>query len=78
MDETVVKPRDETEVKDETEMRRNGTWKEYEQEKIRANYRSALIDYIEELKDLHRTVKKPEFLLADDKNILMNETWFEH
>lgn len=62
-------------VKDETEMRRNGTWKEYEQEKIRANYRSALIDYIEELKDLHRTVKKPEFLLADDKNILMNETW---
>jgi len=62
-------------VKDETEMRRNGTWKEYEQEKVRANYRSALVDYIEELKDLHRTVKKPEFIHADDKNILMNEVW---
>ena len=62
-------------TKDETEMRRNGTWEEYEKNKIRENYRASLVDYIEELKDLHRTMKKPEFLLADDKNILMNETW---
>lgn len=62
-------------IKDETEMRRTGEWKEYEEKLVRANFRSALVDRIEELKELHRTIKKPEVLLADDVNILMKETW---
>jgi hypothetical protein len=62
-------------VADETEMRRLGKWKEYEQERIRANYIAELKDNIAELRDLHDTVSAPEVVLADDTRILMIEKW---
>ena len=62
-------------VADETEMRRLGKWKEYEQEIIRANYIAELKDNIAELRDLHETVSAPEVVLADDTRILMIEKW---
>jgi hypothetical protein len=62
-------------VADETEMRRLGKWKEYEQEIIRANYIAELKDNIAELRDLHDTVSAPEVVLADDTRILMIEKW---
>ena len=62
-------------VHEETEMRRLGTWEAYENEKLRANYIDYLKDAIAEMTDLYNTIKKPEFINADDKNILMMETW---
>lgn len=62
-------------IKEETEIRRQGKWKEYEEDKIRANYVAFLKDKIQELTHLHETVSAPEVIHADDKNILMVEKW---
>lgn len=62
-------------IKDETEMRRNGTWKQYEQEKVKANYIAYLKDKIQELTHLHETVSAPEVVHADGERILMIEKW---
>jgi hypothetical protein len=62
-------------IKDETEMRRQGTWKEYEQSKVRANFIAFLKDKIQELTHLHETVSSPEIIHADDEKILMIEKW---
>ena len=62
-------------IKEETELRRQGKWKEYEEGRVRANYIAFLKDKIQELTHLHETVSAPEVIHADDKNILMIEKW---
>jgi len=62
-------------IVDETKMRAEGKWKEYEQEIVKNNYHASLVEYIAYLKDLKSTIAAPEVLLADDANILMTEKW---
>lgn len=62
-------------VKVESEMRRNGTWEEFEKKTILRNYLSALRDRIAELQEYHDTVTAPEFINADGTKILMMERW---
>lgn len=62
-------------IKDETEIRRQGKWEEYEQQILKANYRAALAEKIMELQDYHDTMSNPEFIYADDYNILLREKW---
>lgn len=62
-------------VKDETEIRRQGKWEEYEKGKMLRNYLAELRYKIEELQNYHDTVSKPEFINADDTQILMHERW---
>lgn len=62
-------------IKDETEIRRQGKWEEYEQQILKANYRAALVERIMELQDYHDTMSNPEFIYADDYNILLREKW---
>jgi hypothetical protein len=62
-------------VKEETEIRRQGKWEEYEKGKILRNYLAELRYKIEELQNYHDTVNKPEFINADDTKILMHERW---
>lgn len=65
----------ECQAKSETEMRFNGTWKQYEKNVMLRNYLADLRYKIEELQDYHDTLSKPEFVNADDTNILMLERW---
>jgi hypothetical protein len=62
-------------AKSETEMRLSGNWKQYEKNTMLRNYLSELRYKIEELQDYHDTLSKPEFVNADDTNILMIERW---
>lgn len=54
-------------IKDETQMRIDGTWKSYEQEKMLSNQIAYLKDRIMELKDLQRTIGKPELQFQDGR-----------
>ena len=62
-------------VKEETEIRRQGKWEEYEQQKMKANYIASLKDKIAELQHYHDTISSPSFVHADDEKILMIEKW---
>jgi hypothetical protein len=64
-------------IKEEMEIRKKGpaAWKQYEETIMRRNYHADLKDFIQELKDLHRTASSPENILADDEKILMVERW---
>lgn len=62
-------------VKDETEIRREGLWQEYERKKLQENYVASLRDHIKELQDYHDTVTSPSFVHADSERILMIEQW---
>jgi hypothetical protein len=62
-------------IKDETEIRRQGKWEEYERKIMLRNYISDITDKIAELQNYHDTVSKPEFINADDTKILMVERW---
>jgi hypothetical protein len=64
-------------VKEETKMRAEGRWKEYEQNIMRANYIAALKDRIAELQDYHDNVSNPEVIHADniENRIMMIEKW---
>jgi hypothetical protein len=62
-------------IKEETEMRRQGTWKAYEEERIKSNYIAFIKDKIQELQHLHDTVSAPEVVHADGERILMIEKW---
>lgn len=62
-------------IKDETEMRRQGKWEEYERKVMLRNYIAEVKDKIAELQNFHDTFSKPEFVNADDTNILMIEKW---
>jgi ribosomal protein L37AE/L43A len=62
-------------IKDETEIRREGKWKEYENKIMLRNYIASVQDKIAELQNYHDTFTKPEFIDADDTKILMVERW---
>jgi hypothetical protein len=62
-------------IKEETEIRRNGKWKEYEEKIMKQNYVAALKDHIAELQDYYDTVTAPSFIHADSEKILMIEKW---
>jgi hypothetical protein len=62
-------------AKEETKMRVEGKWEEYEQSVMKANYIAALKDRIDELQDYHDTLSLPEFIDADDRQILNIERW---
>lgn len=62
-------------IKHETEIRRQGKWKEYEESLMRANYISYLKDMIVELQHLYENVSAPEIVHADEIRILMIEKW---
>ena len=50
-------------IKDETEMRRQGTWEEYERKVMLRNYIAEVEDKIQELQSYYNEVSKPEFLI---------------
>jgi hypothetical protein len=64
-------------IVDEMEIRKQGpsAWKAYEETIMKRNYYADLKDFIQELRDLHRTASSPENILADDEKILMVEKW---
>ena len=62
-------------IKQESEIRRQGKWKEYERNIMLRNYIAEVTDKIAELQNFHDTFSKPEFVNADDTRILMMETW---
>lgn len=64
-------------IKDETEIRRQGKWEEYERNIMLRNYIAETRDKIAELQNYHDTVSKPEFLLMNEheKTVLMMEKW---
>ena len=62
-------------VKEETEIRRQGKWEEYERQKLQENYIGSLKDHIKELQHYHDTVSSPSFVHADQERILMIEQW---
>lgn len=62
-------------IKDETEIRRQGKWEEYERKVMLRNYIAEVNYKIAELQNYYDTVSKPEFIDADDTKILMVERW---
>jgi hypothetical protein len=64
-------------VKEETQMRVDGRWKEYEKTLMQQNYIARLRDTINELQDYHDTLTRPEVIHFDDyeKRVLMVEKW---
>ena len=64
-------------IKDETEMRRQGTWEEYERKVMLRNYIAEVEDKIQELQSYYNEVSKPEFLIMNEneKTVLMMEKW---
>lgn len=62
-------------IVEETEIRRQGKWEEYERNKVEANYIASLKDTIAQLEDAHENLSAPEVILADDTKILMIEKW---
>lgn len=62
-------------IKDESEIRRQGKWEEYERKVMLRNFIANITDKIAELQNYHDTFSKPEFIDADDTKILMVERW---
>lgn len=64
-------------IKDETEIRRQGKWEEYERNIMLRNYIAETTDKIAELQNYYDTVSKPEFLIMNEheKTVLMMEKW---
>lgn len=62
-------------AKDESQIRRNGEWETYEKKKLQENYIASLKNEIGQLQEYYNTVTSPEFIYADDTNILMIEKW---
>jgi hypothetical protein len=64
-------------VKEETELRRQGKWKEYEEQKLRANFLSEMKDTLQKLQDLRENLSTPEVIHFDEheKRVMMVEKW---
>jgi hypothetical protein len=64
-------------VKEETQLRKAGKWKEYEKSVMQANYIARLKETIMELQDYHDNLSNPEFIHFDEqeKRVLMVEHW---
>lgn len=54
-------------VKEETEMRTNGTWQEYQHKVLYANVIAKVKDTIAEFKDVQRTVSNPQIHFQDGR-----------
>lgn len=61
--------------KEETEMKRLGTWEAFEKKKLTENLIDYLKDKLAELQDAHDNISAPEFIHADNEKILMIEKW---
>jgi len=62
-------------ISDESKIRREGKWEEYERKLMLRNFIASITDKIDELQNYHDTFTKPEFIDADDTKILMVERW---
>lgn len=64
-------------IKDETEIRRQGKWDEYERKVMLRNFIAQIEDKIAELQSYHDEASKPEFLIMNEheKTVLMMEKW---
>ncbi len=64
-------------VKYETELRKDGNWRNYENKIMLRNYISAAKDKIQELQHYYDNFSKPEYLLMNEheKTVLMFEKW---
>lgn len=62
-------------IKQETKIRAEGKWLEYEQEIIRANYVAALRDKIDEMEDFYKNISNIEIINSDGEQILNIEKW---
>jgi nuclear transport factor 2 (NTF2) superfamily protein len=52
-------------IREETQLRLEGKWESYEQERILSNQIAYIRDRISELKDIQRTISNPENLFSD-------------
>lgn len=62
-------------VAEETEMKRLGTYEEYEKNIIKQNYIAHVKDKIQELEHIKENLSTPEIVHADEEKILMVEKW---
>lgn len=64
-------------AKDETKIRREGKWREYERSVMLRNYIAEVNDKITELQHYYDTFTTPEYLLMDEheKKVLLTERW---
>ena len=62
-------------IKDETQMRVDGTWKQFEEDTIKKNYIAELQLTINELTDYRNTLSSPTIVHADENNVLAMERW---
>lgn len=62
-------------IVEETKIRKEGRWVEYEKSVMKANFIAELKDTIKELEHVYETVSAPEIVHADDTRILMIEKW---
>jgi hypothetical protein len=64
-------------VKEETRIRAEGRWKEYEETIMKKNYIARLRDTIAELRHYHDNLSNPEFIHFDEqqKRVLLVEKW---
>ncbi len=64
-------------AKEETKIRKEGKWNEYQQKLMLRNYVAAVGDKINELQNFHDSFSSPEYLLMDEqeKKVLMTERW---
>ena len=64
-------------IKEESEIRRQGKWEEYERKIMLRNYIAEVKDKISELQSYYNEVSKPEFLIMNEheKTVLMMEKW---
>jgi hypothetical protein len=62
-------------VREETEMRRLGTWEEYHNTQRRLSQIDFLKDKLQELEDARNSVAALTFINAEGTNLLMTERW---
>lgn len=64
-------------IKDESKIRREGKWEEYERKIMLRNYIAEVEDKIAELQSYYEQVNKPEFLLMNEntKTVQLMEKW---
>ena len=64
-------------AKDETKIRREGKYRDYERQVMLRNYIAEVTDKINQLQEFHNSFSKPEYLLMDEheKRVLLTERW---
>lgn len=64
-------------AKEETKIRKEGKWNEYQRKVMLRNYIAEVKDKIDELQSYYDSFSKPEYLLMDEqeKRVLMTERW---